>query len=140
MRQREHVEHALSGSPADEFEDARTLATSPIVQGLSRNRFLTRLGTVAFGVLASQAVGVPAWAHRSTPPRCCGPSGQCNCCSGDQCCGGCSARNSGCGSSGYGWYCCNIGGDGRYYFCRDWWDADDHKCICAGLYSRIPCA
>lgn len=103
-------------------------------QCLTRSRFLKVAGSTLFGALAHQVMKAqPALAHRAYPPICCGPSGQCNCCSGSSCCSsGCRRRYYECGGSAGGWYCCSGGSYSRIWFCADWWDSDGHRCICAG--------
>jgi hypothetical protein len=101
---------------------------------LTRNRFLKIAGSTVFGCFAYHVLKAdPAMAHLSTPPACCGPSGQCSCCSGSTCCSaGCTRRLYECGGSAGGWYCCNNYVGAPLYFCADWWDSDGHRCICAG--------
>jgi len=97
---------------------------------LSRNRFLKGITAGLLGAAATVLTSSnPAYGHRSSPPSGCGPSGQCNCChTSNGCCSpGCSVRYSGCAPTGYGWYICQ---GGQKYFCHDYWDSDNHRCIC----------
>lgn len=113
-----------SGSPVVAEGDIDALAGR-----FGRSRFLKAVGSTLFTALAFQLLKAqPALAHTGTPPACCGPSGKCNCCSGDSCCGGCTRRLYECNGEIGGWYCC-IGYS--VYFCKDWWDSDGHACICA---------
>jgi hypothetical protein len=97
---------------------------------MGRSRFLRRVGTVVFGAAIAGAVRTSdAFACTTgAPPAPCGPSHACCCCNAySGCCSSdCTARDSGCGANGDGWYVCV---NGIQYFCADYWSGSD-KCTC----------
>lgn len=109
---------------------------------LGRSRFLGSLSASLFGTVAASLVKTSeAFAcHTATIPTYCdGPSKGCCCCDSGGCCSaGCTRRNSGCGSTGNGWYVLINAGGGCYnrYFCGDWQSGSD-PCICRIYLGKV---
>jgi hypothetical protein len=101
---------------------------------ISRNRFLTGVGTVLMGATTARLFS-PASASAS--PKCCGPSPGCQCCNGRTCCVKGCKRNTTLCAPPYGyWVCCDYS-EGERYGCYDWLE-NGARCICAGGIGPCP--